>query len=141
MTTVQVVTELLEDSRIQLEKSIEGLPSELEDVRVSENTMSPKEAVVHLSEVYLAFQGLVQGKKYEWGSFLPRSERFSECFAEALELRNELVAMILAASQFKIGIDVALHDQYHVGQICMVRQSKDPTWDWRALYRHYTYDL
>jgi hypothetical protein len=141
MTSLQVLTVLLDESRIQLEMSIEGLPSELENQRLGEHTMSPKQTIVHLSEVYVAYQGFIVRKKYQWGSFQPRSENFLVCFAEALELREKLVKEILAAKQFRIGVDVALHDQYHVGQICQLRQSKDPTWDWKALYRHYTYDL
>ncbi len=128
----------IESSAHQVDKVLEGLTEDQWDAKLREDCMSPKEAVTHLTECYIAAQKDISGQPHEWGSYMPEDDSPSallkEMQAERQKACDDLIKAgderaVKAATQF-----IVLHDAYHVGQLATLRLGLDPEWDAYAIY-------
>ena len=123
----------------QLTRTLAGLTDEALDFRAHPSAMSLREQLVHLSECYLAMEAEVKGQEYDWGSYKSDLTTVNELVADLfarrrvatdIALSNEEPAAMLTAVSFLV-----LHDAYHVGQLCLLRQAFDPEWSSFAIYQ------
>jgi hypothetical protein len=128
----------LESTGYQVDKVLEGLPEDQWDARLREDCMSPKEAVAHLIECYVAVQKDMAGHQHEWGAYMPADDAppalMEEMRAERRRAWDGLIKSgdekaIRAATQY-----IVLHDAYHVGQLATLRLGLDPKWDPYSIY-------
>ncbi|MBX3097631.1 MAG: DinB family protein [Fimbriimonadaceae bacterium] len=131
---------VLDDSGFQVSQVFAGLKNEDWQQRLLPSTMSPQEVIHHLTECCkAASHRITQGTEFEgWGKTTMAGttpeewmEEFNACRAQAisagLEEDNERHQMTL--------IDLlALHEAYHVGQLCTLRLQIDPDWNYLSIY-------
>lgn len=132
---------LLESSAFQVDACFEGLPESAWDERLAETSMSPREMLVHLCEVYTAFQVIAHGGKYEWGSYVPPTTEPLGLLEAMRKLRTASHGLAMSSSDDMLrrnAVDyLALHDAYHVGQMVEFRMRFTPDWDTYSIYRHH----
>ena len=138
MTLHDAMKYQLETSAKQVDKVLEGLNGDQWDAKVRDDLMSPKEAVVHLTECYIAAQEHAQGKSHDWGSYIPSDDDPNALLNEMRGHRSRAWADLLAKADedsFKAASDyIVLHDAYHVGQLAALRLAITPDWDPYAIY-------
>lgn len=127
----------LEDSGNQLFKSLDGLTGDGWG-RSNGGSMTPKEMLVHMTDCCQAFLAARDGKEYDWGSYQATSTDPDQLLAtlkadrakciEALQTWNDDKALQAAMGY------LALHEAYHVGQICLIRLAIDPEWPPYSIY-------
>jgi len=121
----------------QLEACWAGLSAENWDAEPLPNIMSPRQVAEHLCDCYRGGAAALRGEPYEWGTYrLPEgAEPLSTWRAE----RANAVEAIRGGDPEKgphVALEyIALHDAYHVGQLCAVRLALDPEWDAYSIYK------
>ncbi|GIV02997.1 MAG: hypothetical protein D6724_10885 [Armatimonadetes bacterium] len=131
----QTLNHALEATSKQVTACLAGLAPDHWDAKPLPPIGSPREIVHHLCDAYCAVVAQAEGKEYEWGSFaLPAG---ADPCAVWREERNKAVKALAGAdAATSLGLDyIALHDAYHVGQLCAVRLALDPEWDSYSIYR------
>jgi uncharacterized damage-inducible protein DinB len=123
----------------QLEKSFEGLPSELNDKALATGLMTPRETLAHLYEVYVACLTEASGGKHDWFEYKLPEDVAANPGEFVWNKRSEVVALAKAdesGAHSKALMDfVVIHDSYHVGQICALRLALDPAFVPYSIYR------
>lgn len=127
----------VETTRHQLVAIANGLDLDAQPIAAM---MSGRAMFAHLYECYCAALTILGGREHPWGDFeIPQSVMESPV-AETFAKREEAVAALLAdgsEAALKIAIDyIALHDSYHIGQLCTLRLTVDPEWDFYSIYKH-----
>lgn len=127
----------IETTARQLEACWAGLRPEQWDAAPLPTVLSPRQLAQHLCDAYRGGIAALKGEQYNWGSFaLPegadpvqtwRSERAAAI--EAIREADPEKATHVALEY------LALHDAYHVGQLCAVRLAIDPEWDAYLIYK------
>jgi uncharacterized damage-inducible protein DinB len=131
------LTHALEATAKQVHACLSGLSADHWDAKPLAPIGSPREIVNHLCDVYRAVVAQAQGSEYEWGSFaLPPGSDPLSVWREERNRAVESLAKADAEAATNLGIQyIALHDAYHVGQLCAVRLALDPEWDAYSIYR------
>lgn len=137
MTSKELLQHQFDDAAYQLEKVFDGIDDSL-DFKLTEQSMSPRETVVHLSECYVATVKDVNGEQHSWGTFQSSATDWASTWAEFNDLRAKATAAVLASdgAETKGHAYIVAHDFYHVGQLCQVRLVRDPGWDAYSIYNH-----
>ncbi len=137
MTTNEFVVRQIRDTGNQVRKSLFDLPEEHWNARINDQAMSPAETLAHLTECLLAFQASTEGREHAWGSYAP-SDTGPQGLMNAWEAeRGKVLEMAESLSEEHLGHAsdfVALHDAYHVGQLCNLRLLLNPEWNAYAIY-------
>lgn len=138
MDLKEALTYQLESSAFQVDKVLEGLPADKWEAKLRDDSMSPREAVAHLTECYVASQKEMRGEEHNWGTFAPQATTPDGLLKEMQDERAKAWEAIVsqpgekavkAATQF-----IVLHDAYHVGQLATLRISLDPEWNAYSIY-------
>ncbi len=128
----------MNDAGYQLGQVLKDVRDADLDFRISGDSMSMRQTVGHLSDAYLAMIASLEGRKYDWGSYVPPTDA-GELLKACFDLRDQAVNKILGA-----GTDEALqggsqyivaHDFYHVGQLAATRIASEPGWDAYSIYQ------
>jgi hypothetical protein len=137
MSIVDFLKGQIEGSGSQLTNVLNGIAAEHKDFRLHDGGFSFAEQVTHLAEAYRAVLAAGDGKEYEWGSFVPASDEWSDLVAEAMALRTEATAVVLVDDETKLqlGSDyIVFHDLYHVGQMATMRLQVQADWNYMEIY-------
>lgn len=138
MTCQDLASYLLDESGFQIAKVFENLPEDSWDLQLTPSSLSPRQTLEHLCEVYEAFLALSEGREHQWGSFTVEDRSVLGLKSLAAELRSRAVVKALATDNpdvIKAAVDyVAQHDAYHVGQIAALRIAHEPSWDPYSIY-------
>ncbi len=138
MTATEFAKEELDNVGYMLEQAFEGIDDKTLDLRTSSKSMTAREMAEHLSECYQAVITTSRGEKYEWGSFRAADKSWPALGNEMKAMRAKAVLTCLD------GTDEALrrakdylisHDNYHVGQLCLIRLEADENWDAYSIYQ------
>lgn len=137
---MNLLESVLSTSGRQLRAAYSGLPESLAETKVIEGGMTPAQMLEHVSEAYMAFIAKADGREHQWGSYRAEDRSFDGLRAEAFRLRDQAVAVALSRGDdeqlAEAAVDyLALHDAYHVGQICALRVAHDPAFDPHSIYR------
>ncbi|MER3414413.1 MAG: hypothetical protein C4341_09345 [Armatimonadota bacterium] len=121
----------------QLEACWAGLSLSGWDATPLPNILSPRQLAEHLCDCYRAAIAALKGESHDWGTY-----RLSDGGDPLEAWRRERAAAIEAIRTGDpekaphVGLEyLALHDAYHVGQLCAVRLALDPEWDAYSIYR------
>jgi len=140
MTANELLNSQLQDATFQLEKVLEGVEEKDLDFKLASTSMSIRELVEHLCEVYTAVEVESKGETHSWGSFSIEDKSWANLTDQFKSLRSTALTIasgasddnaILSASAF-----IVAHDFYHVGQLASIRMATDPTWDAYSIYNH-----
>lgn len=121
----------------QLDKCFEGWPEQGWDTALYPGGLSARDTVSHLAECYVAALAVARGQEHQWGSFQSSAADAEAKLAEMRELRAQATAALTGETpeSLQAGLDyIALHDAYHVGQLCALRLSVQPDWDYYSIY-------
>ncbi|MBS1714767.1 MAG: hypothetical protein JST30_10575 [Armatimonadetes bacterium] len=139
METTALFRTVSDDARYQLEKSLEGLDESSADAKPGAHTMSARETLAHLAECYVAGTAHLEGGQHEWGTFKPKATDFDALRSETFAHRDRFCDLVsqnptedAVKTAFTYG---SSHDFYHVGQLCSLRLSLDPSWDAYSIYK------
>lgn len=139
MPAPQSLVGAFDDSRYQVTQVLAGLEGDQWDVKSHPQAMSARETIQHLADCYSACLAVLDGNKYDFGSFRFDVTQPEEQLAKMLEIRDEAVARISASDDEKAFHEgnafIILHDCYHVGQLATVRLAINPEWDAYSIYR------
>lgn len=139
MTTSEFLRFQLDELGFQLDKVFEGVPEDRRNFRVADHAMSPEETLLHLCEVYFAFECSLDGKQHAWGSFKPADPAWEGLWAEFESSRNRVVHRACddpSDDTLRHAHDYLIaHDAYHIGQMASCRLGMDPNWNPYCLYR------
>ena len=139
MDTFTLFQTVNDDARYQISKALEGLDESHADFKAVGSAMSARETMAHLAECYVAGVAHLEGTTHEWGSFRPQATDFDRLRDEMFTYRDrfgELIAQNPTEDAVKTGFTYgASHDFYHVGQLCSLRLTLDPSWDAYSIYR------
>jgi len=138
MGSENLLTKTLDDSNFQLEQVFKDMPEAAWHDRLTDHGMTPQEVLSHLAEAYVAYGKHLQGLAHEWGTFTLEGN-----VQERLDAwrKHRQEAIEAAVSSGKEGSDhaameyLALHEAYHLGQLCLLRLKHDPQWDPYSIYR------
>lgn len=140
MTAKELLNKQLEDVSFQIEKVLVGVKESDLDYKVAPTTMSIREIVEHLCEVYLAVEEESKGGSHEWGSFSIADKSWSNLTSEFSAGRAKAVGIVLAGDDDKSLLSgtgyIVAHDCYHLGQLVTLRLATDPSWDAYSIYPH-----
>lgn len=124
----------------KLRAAFEGFPDAGLDTRLTPQSMTPRQIAEHLCDCYLAFEDALQGKKHEWGAYKAKGSSSEELLQEMMSLRGAAVEKALASTEVKHKLEaleyIPLHDEYHIGQLCLLRLEADPEWKFDSIYAH-----
>jgi hypothetical protein len=137
MTAKELLAFEIENVGGQLRGALAGLPEALQDTKLCEGGMTPREAVEHLAEAYVATVANAKGEKYEWGSFTIEDKSWDNLISVFWSARQKATEAVLVDEEtaLKSGYDyIVAHDAYHVGQIAALRIGNEPGWDSYAIY-------
>ena len=120
----------------QIQRTLIGLTDAEIDFRPHDSAMSVGEHVTHLTESYLAVQAESRGESHEWGTFKSSQTELAGLLDEMWAQRDLAIATLSETdASLSNGIFFfALHDGYHIGQLCLLRQAMDPTWSSFSIY-------
>lgn len=122
----------------QLERVFQGLPAELLDAKLVPSTMSPRETMCHLYECYVAYLAHLAGGSHDWAAYEIPADVASDITNQVWTKRAEAVEALIAKNDedaSKTALDyIAMHDSYHIGQLCALRIEKDPSFNPYSLY-------
>ncbi|MBS1723853.1 MAG: hypothetical protein JSS66_12975 [Armatimonadetes bacterium] len=139
MTAQDLARHAMDETGHQLFKSLDGLSADQWDAKADAHLMSPRETVSHLCDCYAAYRAAQQGGTYEWGSYKLAATDGDGMIAELKSNRDAAIASLGPAGEEKALKDsmayIALHDAYHVGQICALRLKLNPAWDPYSIYQ------
>jgi len=123
----------------QLKAASDGIPDEVQDKKLCEGGMSPREILEHLCEVYQAVLTEAAGGKHDWGTFAVADKSWLHLNATLWSMRGKAVAAVTAEETdalAKIGCDyIITHDAYHVGQLALIRIQHESGWDPYSIYQ------
>jgi len=139
MSSRDIVAKTLGHTTFRINKAFEGLSEEEMDMRPTPQAKTPREILEHLSECYTAYLAMCEGREHEWGNF-QAPERSTFALKQLwTDLREKAVAKAANSDDEKHlqnALDyIALHDEYHVGQICLLRMQCEPEWDPYSIYQ------
>ena len=128
----------LESSGLHFAKALDGMPEEGIDRKLTPDGMSPREMLEHLCECYLAYLDLAEGRKHDWGSYRAPEKATGPLTSTWKDLRTRAVGVALASKDPEVRENaihyIALHDEYHVGQLCLIRLLAEPGWNADSIY-------
>lgn len=131
---------ILDKCEFQFIQSVRDLSTTQYNQKLTFETRSVYETLVHLIDVCYAYQALRKNQKYSWQSFTTEHAGKEKAFSLFLDVWKEtfLIACdIDSEKEFLDAIDyLALHMSYHVGQICALRMKIDPKWDAKSIYQY-----
>ena len=139
MTTVDYVRYQLDDLGFQLNACFGAIGEDLLELKLTPQSMTPRETVEHLCEAYLAFLAHVEGEKWNWGSF-SIADRSKPNLMETLhEIRGRATTAACADEKDEDRLKTAhayitAHDAYHVGQLSLLLVNHNPAWDPYSIY-------
>lgn len=130
MTTLELIQIQLSGAGKQLNQLISVMSEENGDFKSSAMSMSPRETLEHLCEVYTAVLEMVEGKDHNWGSYVAPDTTIAGLSSTLNELREKAVSACLTgdAPQIETATHfIVEHDFYHVGQLvtCMMLSVRD----------------
>ncbi|MBI1757509.1 MAG: hypothetical protein HY248_00540 [Fimbriimonas ginsengisoli] len=137
MNATELVRYGLDNVGHHLSMTFEGIDERGMDARVAPVGKTAREIVAHLCECYRAALDVCRTGKHEWGSFRIEETSWPKLISLWTQMREEAVAECLAGDEgrLKVAVDyVMLHDEYHVGQMCLIRLQADPNWDSDSIY-------
>lgn len=137
MTAQEFAKSELEHVGHMLDVVFTGLDPDLLDRKALPRAMSMRETAVHLAECYQCAIVVAGGGKHEWGSYLPSTLEWPALLHEMQRLRAKAVAACLDGTDegLERAYDyVIAHDNYHVGQLCLIRIDADGGWDSYSIY-------
>jgi len=138
MEAKELAFKAIENSGRQIEKAYEGLPEADYDKKVSDSAMTPREMLEHFCECYHNAVPYADGIAPDWGSYSIEDKSTANLWKVYAETRKAAVEKVLTLDGPKlaeIGMGfMAMHDSYHVGQLCQLRIYLDPNWNAYAIY-------
>ena len=136
MTEKELLRHQIDDAGFQLDKVFESIEEASLDFRLTEHAMTPREILAHLCECYVATSVGTEGKEHEWGTYTAPDTTWPALFNNMKELRATAAEAALATPDYetKTSAFMIAHDFYHVGQMCMVRLVRDPSWNAYSIY-------
>lgn len=139
MTATELMVFELNDVGNQLNRVFEGMPASVQDHKVCEKGMTPKETLEHLCECYQAFLTESQGGSHEWGSFSIADKSWDSLMEQFTSMRERAVRIVKASEETRILRSafsyMVAHDAYHVGQLSACRIDADASWDPYSIYK------
>lgn len=138
VTAKELLKYELDQAGKQIEACLDGMPEAGYSAKCSQNGMTTIEILEHFCEAYTALAAACQGEKYEWGSFAIEDKSaanvtgvFRELRAKAVDacLKGDDDASLQHAYDYVVG-----HDNYHVGQLVLLRLQVQPDWNSYAIY-------
>lgn len=140
MTANELLNKQLEDVTYQLGKILEDVKESDVDFKVSDGSMSMRELLEHLCEVYTAVEEESRGIEHNWGTFAIDDKSWSNLMAQYKTLRAKAIELVSGATDEKGLVSasgyIIGHDFYHIGQLATLRIATDPSWDPYSIYRH-----
>jgi len=139
MSSENFLSKSLEECDFQLRVLINGFPSDQRETKVVPTAMSFRESIEHLAMVYHATNLIAHGEKFDWMSGWSTGITDIEPLIEKMfELRMVAInACMRTPDQHDIAMDyIAMHDAYHVGQLCLIRMALDSGFNPYSLYQH-----
>ena len=131
----------LDTSGHQLRKCYEGISERAMDSSAGPAGMTARQMLEHFSECYEAYIAECEGRKYEWGSYKAADTSAGALLKAFQETRDRAVSLALSSEKPEVRSNalhyVALHDCYHVGQLCLIRLADDPSWDAYGIYEQH----
>jgi uncharacterized damage-inducible protein DinB len=138
MTAAELLRTQIDDAGYQLGKVLEGVREEDLDTKVESISMTLRQHVEHLCESYVAAATELHGGHHEWGTFALPNRSIATLLDTFNQVRNDTAQKLLSAEGDQ-GLHLAsayivLHDGYHVGQLCALRQAIDSSWSSFSIY-------
>jgi hypothetical protein len=122
----------------QLRGVTDAMPAALQDLRLTASSLSPRQTLEHLCEVYQATLTESKGGKHEWGSFAVLNTEWQSLVETLWVMRRaatDAVTIDEDEKRIRSGHDyIVSHDAYHVGQLALIRMSGDSLWDPYSIY-------
>lgn len=136
MTALELIKSQIEAAGFQLAQTLAGVSEDQVDFKPIPNLMSMREQVEHLCECYQAVKTHAQGGKHEWGKYSTGATSWTGLLETFRTSREEAVEMALASDDAVSVLSeyVVAHDNYHVGQLVVVRTSFDAEWNSYSIY-------
>lgn len=138
MDAKELLVKAIESSGRQIEKAYEGLAEADYDKRLCESALTPREVLEHYCECYDSAITSANGLEPDWGSYHIDDKSMANLWKTFAETRQAAIQKVLGLDGpklFEIGMGfIALHDAYHVGQVCQLRLHLDPSWNAYAIY-------
>ncbi|CAN5423072.1 hypothetical protein BH11ARM2_BH11ARM2_33510 [soil metagenome] len=138
MTARQVIDHQLALNEAQFRKLLEGLDDAALDFRTHPTAMSLREQLEHMCLTYNAVIAEARGEEPIWESPSGAGKSFSELLFEKFERRDNALALFSGKEDEgtlqTLNGWIVLHDNYHIGQISLLRHAFDPMWDSMVLY-------
>lgn len=138
MNSVQMVLKAIENSGRQIEKAYEGLSEAEYDKKLCDSAMTPREILEHFCECYHNAVPYADGIEPKWGAFSIEDKSAAnlwKVFAETRQRAVQKAQTLEGEKLFEIGMGfLAMHDAYHVGQLCQLRVHLDPSWNAYSIY-------
>lgn len=80
---------------------------------------------------------MAHGQEAKWHQYAPADNDTGTLVDDFTTMRKEAIETCLASDKaYELVTDyIAVHDAYHVGQLCTARMSSEPGWDPYAIYR------
>ena len=140
MTATELLTIQLEDASYQIEKVLDGVDEAHLDIKLSPTSMSIRQSIEHLCEVYTAVDEESRGIKHAWGEYSIQYDSFDDLKSKFTSLRVRALGLVANPSN-KEGFTLAsefmvAHEYYHVGQLASLRIATDSAWNPYSIYRH-----
>lgn len=138
MTANELLVSLVNEVGAQLEKALDGFTDEHFEYKALPTMFSVKETLIHLTECYVATVTMLKGEKYEWGSYQPEATDHDSVLAAFRSHRASVVESLAGLDQEEglksVASFVVGHDNYHVGQLVVMRMSLGSNWDPYSIY-------
>ncbi len=129
----------LDATTYQLTQCVKGMPESAMDARATPDGMTPRDMLEHLCECYEAYMAICDGKQWNWGSYKAPDRATAPLVETWKATRQKAVSRCLGSDDAQARENamhyIALHDAYHVGQLCLIRLAAQPEWDAHSIYR------
>ncbi len=139
MTAQELIQYQIQTGHRQVRNSVKGLDDAALQNKLTLGSMSIASMLEHLCECRVAFIAESSGEKHNWGNYSAPDSSAAGLLGELSRLTEHVIGLVQAdpsdenmhhATDF-----VALHDAYHVGQICACRMTFDPEFDPYSIYQ------
>jgi hypothetical protein len=137
MTAQELLQYEIDGVGFQLHAIIDTMPSSVQDEKLTDGGMSPKEMLGHVAEAYHATCAHCKGETHEWGSYSVGDQTWDGLLKNFWTERDAAAKAALGGDEkaVKAGYDyIVSHDSYHVGQLALLRMKHDSTWDPYSIY-------
>lgn len=136
MTISDLIRLECESVGYKVRKTLEGMDEAHYSHKVTPQAMTAAETLAHLAECYVAFQKIATGEKHDWGSYVAPDNSPAGLLATWEAERAKAVEFALSdESHAEHAHDfISAHDNYHVGQLALVRMAVDAGWDPYSIY-------